>query len=76
MTRGPEGPGAQAPGRSRGIAAATWAIPKAGGWLATNPGVQNYLASGLGQGLVRNALAFPSRAGLGAAVPAYMLSQE
>jgi hypothetical protein len=63
------------PERALKIAAAAWAIPKTGGYLMTNPGVQNYLAQGVGSGLVRNALMAPSKH-LGAAVPAYLLSQE
>jgi hypothetical protein len=58
------------------IAAATYLLPKAGGALMTNPAVQNYLASGVGKGLARNALLAPSHAGLGATVPAYLLSQQ
>ena len=58
------------------IAAATYLIPKAGGALMTNPAVQGYLSSGIGQGLTRSALLAPSRAGLGSMVPAYLLSQQ
>jgi hypothetical protein len=58
------------------IAAATWALPKAGAALMTNPGVQNYLAQGIAPGLVRNALTVPSQRALGVSVPAYLLSQE
>jgi hypothetical protein len=63
-------------GTAAKIAAATWAIPKAGGAFMTNPAVQNYLSSGVTQPLIRNALAFPGQVGLGSTVPAYLLSQE
>ena len=63
-------------GKAAKIAGATWALPKVGGALMTNPAIQNYLASGITQPLARNALMFPSRVGLGAAVPAYLLSQQ
>ena len=60
--------------------AAKWAtagylVPKLGVAAMTNPRVANYLA-GAGSGPVRNALTLPSRAGVGALVPAYLLSQE
>lgn len=58
------------------IALATWALPKAGGFAATSPMLQNYLSRGIAQPAIRNALLAPSRAGLGALVPAYLLSQE
>jgi hypothetical protein len=63
-------------GTAAKIAGAAWAAPKLGGALMTNPGVQKYLSAGVAQPLVRNALAFPSRAGLGSGVPAYLLAQE
>jgi hypothetical protein len=63
-------------GTAAKIAGAAWAIPKAGGAFMTNPGVQNYLSSGVAQPLIRNALAFPARNGLGTLVPASLLAQE
>jgi hypothetical protein len=56
-------------------AAAGYLVPKAGVGLMTNPRAANYLA-GANPGLVRNALALPSKAGTGALVPAYLLSQQ
>jgi hypothetical protein len=41
-----------------------------------SPGVANYLAHGISQPFVRNALLAPSRVGVGASVPAYLLSQQ
>jgi hypothetical protein len=56
-------------------AAAGYAIPKLAVGAMTRPGVANYLA-GANAGGFRNALTLPSKYGVGAAVPAYLLSQE
>lgn len=63
-------------GQAAKIAAATWALPKLGASALTNPAVRNYFAQGITQPAIRNALIAPSRAGLGSAVPAYLLAQE
>ena len=54
------------------IAASAWGIPRATQALAGS----NYLATGMTAPALRNALMLPSRAGVGALVPAYLLSQQ